>query len=205
MIELLVHSASTPVVNADHQQPDPWRKIMYRRTLLKGIAGGALLSACGGIVTVNTLFAGEGMSIEVWSVAKGAFIMIVKVVKTEAEWRAQLTPEQYYVAREQGTEQAFSGEYDKFYQKGVYQCIGCGQDLFLSEHKYDSQSGWPSFYQPVAKENVGISKDRSWLMVRNEVHCSRCDSHLGHVFEDGPEPTGLRYCINSVSLTFVAA
>ena len=122
--------------------------------------------------------------------------------KTKHEWQAQLTPEQYRVTREHGTEPAFSGEYDKHYEPGVYQCVCCSQDLFHSDHKYDSGSGWPSFYQPMDKENIGLSKDRSWLMVRNEVHCSRCEGHLGHVFKDGPQPTGLRYCINSVSLKF---
>jgi len=122
--------------------------------------------------------------------------------KTRHEWQAQLTPEQYRVTREHGTEPAFSGEYDKHYEPGVYQCVCCSQDLFHSDHKYDSGSGWPSFYQPVDKENIGLSKDRSWLMVRNEVHCSSCKGHLGHVFKDGPQPTGLRYCINSVSLKF---
>jgi len=128
--------------------------------------------------------------------------MTSTISKTKQEWQAQLTPEEYRVTREQGTEPAFSGEYDKHYESGIYQCICCGQDLFHSDHKYDSGSGWPSFYQPMDKDNIGLSKDRSWLMMRNEVHCSRCEGHLGHVFKDGPKPTGLRYCINSVSLKF---
>jgi len=125
-----------------------------------------------------------------------------KVVKTDAEWKKQLTAEEYYVLRKKGTDRPFTGTLWDNKAKGVYKCKGCGLDLFASDTKYKSGTGWPSFYQPIKKEHVGTQPDNTFFMRRTEVHCARCGGHLGHIFDDGPQPTGQRYCINTAALSF---
>ena len=180
--------------------------MMTRRDFMDRLGRGAAVLIAGIPVMAigNWAYAAQRSgTLRVFSAAEGRYVTMDKVVKSEDEWKKILTREQFHILREEGTEKSFSSKLNNNKEKGVYRCAGCGLDLFSSEHKYDSKTGWPSFWQPIAPENIATREDRKFFIRRTEVHCPRCGGHQGHVFDDGPKPTGLRYCINGLALTFV--
>lgn len=192
--------------------------MIHRRFVLKILAASPLiawlgyrslgLSSATGAAQPATSTASTSTppaKLRLYSAERHGYITSEKVIRTETEWKEILTPEQFTILRLKGTERPFTGKYSHNEEKGIYKCAGCENDLFSSKTKFDSGTGWPSFYAPIAPENVRTESDSSHMMERNEVLCARCDGHLGHVFDDGPKPTGLRYCMNSASLLFVKA
>jgi peptide-methionine (R)-S-oxide reductase len=189
--------------SADRHDRTPRRAFLFMPVALAGLAALGLRKEHP-IPDARSSGLGAAVDIVVSSDngRKRETVHVNKIEKTDAEWKSELTPEEFAVARKKGTERAFTGRYWNNHEPGMYRCVCCGTELFRSDEKFDSGSGWPSFTAPAAEDNVATEKDKSFFMERTEVLCSKCDAHLGHVFPDGPGPPGQRYCINSASLRF---